>query len=429
MNHTLPRFLIIGLLAGVSTTAMAQTDLSYLFTSRPKYWFSAGINVRAGGPSVKFSHLGSLPRSLFTQDPTTGIGENVYDDGVVGSDGPRAAESATGTKFNADKTRYQIFNTDGTVFADYLAYQKDETRIWTVDTAGQVSGDQVAFHFATARETGARDGGLGGTDNENGKSSGGFDIQLARDFGLIGKRASWGIAFSIGMNDISGKTSKVITADEVISTATYKLYNPIPSIEAVPTGTYYTAPSPATISQGSGGIEDTVAISQTAIDPGTGQPLAAGQLPQTTVIPNGATVTGSWKIKGAYYLMRLGPQFRYYASRRLSFSANAGIAAAYAGSDFDVDETMTAPIISTLTAQPTFVGTSHKREFMIGGYAEANTEFWITFRTGLYAGVVYEALGKYKHDFKDPVTNGDLGVADVNVGSGLSFRLGLITRF
>lgn len=426
MNHTLPRFLIIGLLAGVSSTAMAQTDLSYLFTSRPKWWFSAGINVRSGGPSVKFSHLGSLPRLLSQTDSTTGVNEYVYDDGAVGFDSPRAAESASTSKFNGDKTRYQVFNTDGTVFADYLAYQKDQTRIWSVDNASQVNPGLVDFHFITAQETGARDKGLGGTGEQNGKSSGGFDIQLARDIGLIGKRASWGIAFSIGMNDINGKTTKAITADEVVYTGEYKLNGTIPNPGS--DGSYYSAPSPANISLGQGGIEDTVTLSQNPL-PETDSNGKKASNSGSVTIPNGATVTGQWKIKGAYYLMRLGPQFRYYASKRFSFSANAGIAAAYAGSDFDVDETLTSPTIATLSAQPTFVGTSHKREFLLGGYAEANAEFWITFRTGLYGGVVYEALGKYNHEFAGPIPNSTLGNADVNVGSGLSFRLGLITRF
>lgn len=428
MNQTLPRFLIIGLLAGVTSTAMAQTDLSYLFTSRPKWWFSAGINIRAGGPSVKFSHLGSLPRALF--DPTTGV--NRYDDGSVGSDGPRSDQvdisQTSKIRYNGDtvanSTRYQVLNSDGTVFEDEWVYKEGLTRVWSVDSASQIHDGLIDFHYHTARETGARDGGLGGTAEQSGKSSGGFDIQLARDIGLIGKRGSWGIAFSIGMNDISGKTNQSIVADELIATGTYKLNDPIPTVDVSQTGTYYSAPSPAAFSQGGGGVEDSARLSQTAVDPSTGQPLAAGTALPTTVIPNAATVTGQWKIKGAYYLMRLGPQFRYYASKRFSFSANAGIAAAYAGSDFDIDETLATPTITgvSLTAQPTFVGTSHKREFMIGGYAEANTEFWITFRTGLYGGVVYEALGKYKHQFND-------AVADVNVGSGLSFRLGVITRF
>jgi len=438
MNHTLPRFLIIGLLAGVTSTAMAQTDLSYLFTSRPKWWFSAGINIRSGGPSVKFSHLGSLPRGL----TNLSTGASDFDDGSVGLDGPRTDQvdisQTSKIRYNASTvdaaTRYQVLNSDGTVAADEWVYKTGLTRLWSVDNASQVNGDEVAFHLISARETGLRSGGgEGGTGNESGKSSGGFDIQLARDIGLIGKRASWGIAFSIGMNDISGKTSQAITADEVITTATYKLNEPIPSTpgDTSSTGTYYSAPSPGSFSQGAGGVEDTARLSASPIDPVTKQPIdfSKGQSLPYTVVQNAATVTGQWKIKGAYYLMRLGPQFRYYANRRFSFSGTAGIAGAYAGSDFTVDETLTAPVISTLTSQPNFVGTSHKREFMVGGYAEANAEFWITFRTGFYGGVVYEALGKYKHEFVDPFTTKSLGVANVNVGSGLSFRLGLITRF
>jgi hypothetical protein len=350
----------------------------------------------------------------------------------VGSDGPRSDQvdisQTSKIRYNGDtvanSTRYQVLNSDGTVFEDEWVYKEGLTRVWSVDSASQIHDGLIDFHYHTARETGARDGGLGGTAEQSGKSSGGFDIQLARDIGLIGKRGSWGIAFSIGMNDISGKTNQSIVADELIATGTYKLNDPIPTVDVSQTGTYYSAPSPAAFSQGGGGVEDSARLSQTAVDPSTGQPLATGTALPTTVIPNAATVTGQWKIKGAYYLMRLGPQFRYYASKRFSFSANAGIAAAYAGSDFDIDETLATPTITgvSLTAQPTFVGTSHKREFMIGGYAEVNTEFWITFRTGLYGGVVYEALGKYKHQFND-------AVADVNVGSGLSFRLGVITRF
>jgi len=447
MNHTLPRFLLIGLLAGVTSSAMAQTDLSYLFTSRPKNYFSAGINIRTGGPSVKFSHLGSLPRSLF--DPTQGAaGENVYDDGMVGVDIKRADETATSTTqvvYNADKSRYQVKDTTtGLVYSDELAYNAAQTRIWSANNASQIHDGYVDMHFTTAKEA-------GGTGEGPGKSSGGFDLQLARDIGLIGKRASWGISFSFGMNDINSQTSKQVASNAYLYTGRYTLNGTVPTGE-VGTAPYYSAPSPSGVASNGGGVEDTVTLSPAALGlattpdaNGKSAPVAptidtstytgvasstgsnsfsnTAAYSEVRMYPGQATVTGTWKIKGAYYLMRLGPSFRYYVSKHVSLSGNVGVAAAYVGSDFTIDETMTAPTVkSTSGVQPRYVALSHQREFKIGGFAEANAEYWITFRTGLFGGLVYDTLGHYNHKLDD-------AVAQVDIGSGLSFHVGVITRF
>lgn len=391
----LPRVLLLSL-AGAVSSAFSQTDLSFIFTQRPKNTFSAAIKIRTSGSEVSFSNLGNVPIQRF--DPSNARFH--YDDGFVDGDGKRGNElAAAAGDFYDNNTRYKTYSTDAagvkTQTGDFLAYAEGKTRSWGYNDATQVDNGFILMHQSYAASNGA-------TAEADGGGSAGFDLQLGRDLGALGKKGTWGIAFSIGLDDINGKVSKTITADLVTITDRYDLFGqPAP-------GAPYEAPHvDPTKSTTSLTFENTVPISQ---NPAADSPV--------TTIKDGATINGQWQVKASYYLVRLGPQFRYQFNRRFSISGAAGPAAAILGSTFRADQT----IDSTKIFSPNLTTEVRKTYFKIGGYAELNAEYWLTFRTGFFGGVVYEHLGKYEQEL--------LGQkASVDLGSGMSFRLGVITRF
>jgi hypothetical protein len=404
MKQHLPRLIPVFLVVGASV-ASAQTDLNYIFTARPKYTFSASVKIKTGGAAVKFGNLGEvIGRSLPNAD-----GVYVYENGSVSPDSATArADEATG-EFYANGRRYRTYSKkpDGgtpVLTGDNLAYLPGYTRNWEVNSADQIVGQEVTFRAITGttsdKEAGSGEGG----------SSAGFDISVNRELGTLGKNVQWGIAFSLGLADINAKTSKVISATLLTRYDKYILSGTLPA--GVLGGPSYGPLKDANGLVIAGTYETTVPISNAPLKNSSGDYDV-----QST--PGGAKIKGTWQVKGGYYSARLGPSFRYQVAKRFSIFGNAGLGVAYIGSNYKVDEEMIEPV---LTLQPSAVGEIHKKDTMIGFYGELNAEFWITYRTGLFVGVVYEHLGDY-------VQTAGHRTASVEIGSGTSFKIGVINRF
>ncbi|HEU5079840.1 MAG TPA: hypothetical protein VFT72_11560 [Opitutaceae bacterium] len=396
MKSLLPRVLLLSLI-GTTGTAFAQTDLSFIFTRRPKNTFSASLNIRPSSSKVSFTGLGTISSPIL--DPVSGT--RTYDDGVVGLDSKTLrADEAGKTPVNG---RYQSTDANLNVPADYLAYQDGKTRYWTYDSSETQASDGAIFmHRSETVST-------GGSAEADGGASAGFDLQFGREIGRIGKRGSWGLVASVGLGEINGQVSKTITADLVTTTDRYDLFGQTAPASPDASLAVYTAPHVVTNYDGDKVVsvtEDTVAISQ--------NPTSS----TTTTVANGAQINGTWQLKSAYYIVRLGPQFRYQFSNRFSVSLTAGPAAAIAGSTFRTDMLITSPTLKYNALQTE----NRERFFKIGAYAEINAEFWFTFRTGIFAGAVYERLGKFDQQWANQN-------AHVEIGKGTSFRLGMITRF
>ncbi len=147
---------------------------------------------------------------------------------------------------------------------------------------------------------------------------------------------------------------------------------------------------------------------------------------------NAADVTGDWQIKGSYYALKLGPTFRYMFNDRFAIAGRAGVSINYIGSRFIVSERVTnlpAGInsIAFNTADLLLTDGTEKPEneinkFTFGGYVGIDAEYWVSDKTGFYAGLAYENLGSYKHTYRGRV-------AEIGGGSGTSVRFGIITRF
>jgi hypothetical protein len=413
MKYSLPRALLLSsvLLTG---SAFADTDLSYIFMSQPKNTFSAALTIRGAGNKVHFGRLGTVVPPILN----TFTGVNQYNDGFVSADGPRVNgvggingfETQPSNKLSADGTRYYTFATDpttGVVFqtGDFLAYKDGQTRSWQYQNAGQIVDGYVNLHAGYAVTEGA-------SAEAKQTGSAGFDLELNHDFGRIGKNGGWGMVIGFGTAEINGKTTATVTSSLSILTARYSLMGqPAPTLaDGTPS---YTAPTFDSFNNEAGdlidptGHETTTPLSTKIVDGGT------------VTIPDGATVSGYYQMKAAYYIIRLGPSFRFQVANRFTASFSGGAAAAVIGSTFTSDETLVTPTISAaISTDPV-----RARKFKAGGFAEANAEYWLTYRTGFFVGAVYEHFGKYTQ------SNHSGETASINIGSGLSFRLGIITRF
>lgn len=461
------RLLLLGLATGVASSSFAQSDLPYIFTARPKYTFSAALKIRPSGPKVKFGDLGNIPYQAveLVNGTTTPTGNYFYHDGLVARDGIRGGDTrfppeTTVTVTNGaitttskavpydNGTRYRTFTTvvdatnpaavttTTTPTGDFLSFQEGQTRVWTYQDPSQVSDGFIEMHAFSARTEGA-------TAEADSGATGGFDLQLGRELGTIGKNAQWGFAVSVGVNDINAKTSGRVASTLVTETGRFSLLGrPAPiSLDSSGNPIYpYAAPSAIgypLVDENGNPFPSAGSQTTTADRLETTTPL--GQTPETNVMTTqagAAQVDGRWQVKGAFYTARLGPSFRYQLAKRISFSGNAGVALAYIGSVYSVQETLLfpngalpngAPILrnpldNSLRPAPSSNGEIRDRAFRVGFYGELNAEFWLSFRTGLFAGVVYENVGSFKQTIGGRT-------ASVSIGSGTAFRLGIINRF
>lgn len=461
MKHHHLRLLLLSLAVGGSSSVFAQSnDLSYIFTARPKYTFSAALKIRTSGANVKFGNLGTIPASptIQYQTDTTGklltdsngayIPNYNYQDGFVNTDAVRASETAstTSTKVgtvtttttnsvtrSADGKRYlptttvvvvdapdpadpskNTTTTTTTTTGDFLAYQTGQTRAWGYLAASQVVNGAIDMHNYSSNSEGVS------REAESG-ASGGFDLQLARELGQIGKKGQWGFSFSLGVNDFNAKSSGRINAALITQTAHFSLLG-----QTAPTAPYSAPSATDFIPTINGVAQPPTQATETTV------PLGVTPVTDTPVsTPGAAHINGIWKAKGAYYMMRLGPSFRYQFTKRVSLFGNAGFAAGYYGSVFSLTEALTIPegvpnrlSSDNVTPQggPSVAGEVRDRNVKLGYYGELNVEFWMTFRTGLFAGVVYERLGKFRQTLGGRT-------ADVDIGGGAAVRIGIINRF
>jgi hypothetical protein len=440
MKQHLLRYSLLGLSLVCGGSVFAQADIPFILTAKPKNTFSASLRFKAGGAAVSFSNLGSIERPDSRLRNAAGtIVQYQFDDGAVLVETAERPEAADQTnldrgliKFSADGKRYQVFRAitktengqqvfdkAGRLEADRLAYQAGQTRYWTYTYENQAANGFIEMHNYGARTQGA------GFDADSGTGAG-FDLQFTREIGRIGKRGEWGFAASIGIVDLNAKTSGKVTSTLLTQVSRFSLMG-----QAAPAAPYSAPPQDVPGPQ----MLDEDGKPVTTVDPKDStqqvpvytlyEPTVPLQSTPTSVTdfetPNGTEIDGRWQLKGSYYSIRVGPSFRYQFARRLSVVATAGFSTAYIGSTYRVTETLYNPVAPT-SALRTLEAERRQSDVIFGGYGEINAEFWLSYRTGIFAGVVYEKLGKYEQSFGGRN-------ARVNIGDGASFRIGIVTRF
>lgn len=372
----------------------------------PRTRVSVGIRVIDSGGTVNFGNLGERTAAAVAPASEGGV-DRVYDNGAVLADALRRNEvDANGNQVPLTNGRYTVKNADGVIVQDLIGYQTGLTRNWNGKYAGQVGvhPGYVGFHNYSAISEGAS------LTKEQG-ATGGLELTASRDFGRMGRRMHWGVAAGVTLNGLNSKTSGTIAATLRTQTDYYKVNNTAdPSMP-------YATPSFTFLFDGNGnpvsdsGYETTVQLTNT--------PDAT--LSSVVDTAGGAQVRGNWQVKGAYLLVKLGPTLRAQVTERISLTASAGFAAAYAGTRYTAFETFSIPGMGDLEIKVEDPVGSTKTKLLSGYYAEISMDIAANDRTGLFGGLVAQQLDGYNQRLSGRTAKIDLGNA-VGVRGGVSIR-------
>jgi hypothetical protein len=337
-----------------------------------------GLRV-IGGPKISFGNLGTVPGAS-ELGLATGPADRTYNDGYVALD----------------------FRTDanGNPVNDGL------TNTWNYQYASQVtsSGD-MSFHAYSAATLGA---GLNAKRN----SAAGWELRIGHTLGRIGGKVEFDVVAGFSFNSVNAKITGSVPALLTAVTDVYPLYG-----QTVPTAPY-TGPSYATrtvVDENGNAVLDSTGTAQTeSVDSST----VLGNDPTRTTVTSQTDVRGHWEIKGAYYTFRVGPLIKLPITERLKLSLSAGAALAYVGTRYTVEEAVDLTDVSTTL---TTGGESSRSVLLPAYYADANAEYWLTERSGLFLGASFQKSGSFDQTVGGRNAKIDLG-SSYGVQSGITLR-------
>lgn len=388
----------------------------------PKTTVSIGFRMLNSGGKVVFGNLGSVAFDSEVAPISDGSVDRVYDNGAVRADVPRIDEKdADGNVITTPGGRYPILSTvtvdvtdaDGNVTGtedillqtgDFLAYTPGLTRNWAYGASSQLTGDgRIAMSTYGATSEGAS------ALKESGASAG-VEFQYVRHFSKPASRLQWGVLAGVTLNGINSKTAGTVTSTLNTRTDYYSLGG-----ATAPEAPYF-APSFVDYVSSAGevlrtdGLETTVPI------------VAAPIAHEETSTPAGIEVDGNWQVKGAYFMVRLGPTIRTQLTTRLGMSASLGVAGAYTGTTYSLTETFQVPDLEGVVIGAA-LGTEQtsQTKFLSGYYADLNLEWVATERTGLFGGFTAQKFDGYDQSVGSRTARIDLG-SSVGVRGGVSIR-------
>lgn len=397
----------------------------------PRNKVSVGFRFLTSGGQVNFGNLGAVP-AKFIAEASEGAVNRVYDDGAVLRDALRPMElDAAGNPLSSPGERFATYaaNADGTrgeQNGDYLSYTPGQTRSWEEGTEEQLTRrpGYVAFTaYSTTSE--------GGHFTDKPGASAGVELQFSRDLGRLSRRIQWGFTTGIALNGINAKTSGSVTSTLNARTDYYAVIGggqltgaPI----SAPSSTSYMNPDSGNFYDAS--LETTTPLSQAPVDT------------ETTHTAGGATVDGRWQIRGAYFMVKVGPSFRTQFNDYLELSGSAGFAGAYVGTTYTATESFTVPgvldyskgssvinddgTVTTTYPVKTDVGvpdpqSSLATKFLTGYYADLTLEWSANETTGIFGGISAQQLKAYTQTVSDRTARIDLG-STVGIRGGVSIR-------
>lgn len=384
----------------------------------PKNRLSFGFRILSSGASVNFGNLGGVMGERTLVPISEGSQSRVYDNGSVALDAVRANETLPTSVSPAAGTsevfgvypgtgRYQVFvatNNAGTITntqtADYLSYQAGRSRVWSYTTDSQISGGRVAMsNFSSISE--------GASAQKDEGVNGGVEFSLSRNIGKLSSKIDWSVTAGLALNGVNAKTGGTVRSTLRTQTDFFQING------APPTGdTRFNQPGFDTLTLPDGstvptGLETTTTVNDIPIGPTT-----------TTTTAGAATVQGNWQIKGAYFLMRVGPSIHAQLSERWGLSASAGFAGAFAGTRYSVVEELQVPDVATpIIDEPS----SSESKFLTGYYADVTVDWFATERTGLFAGVAVQQIDGYDQSVAGRTAKIDFGSA-VGIRGGINFK-------
>ncbi|HEY5552793.1 MAG TPA: hypothetical protein VIK52_12950 [Opitutaceae bacterium] len=343
----------------------------------PANLISVGVRV-SGGAKVEFSGVGAITsESMPTEDVTSEVIRN-YSNGIVGLD---ARTDANGDPIPDD----------------------GKTNTWAFGSMEQVAEDGTGIYM-TAFST-SSDGSIVRADSGYNP---GFDIEFSRRLG--GKKLKWGVQVGAGLSDINAKTTGEITASLRSLTDFYSLLG-----AAAPTAPY-SAPQFRTdsVTNPDGSTTSiTTDISVLLSD------LPTERVDETLV--SGAEINGYWQVKGAYFSARMGPWLEMAINERFTVRASGGVSGKVVGAFMRFDERFQLPDEGGELSASNQTNTDSWA--MVGGYAAVEGQYWLTERSGFFAGASFEAVSG------DVELRSGERAAKMNLESGAGIRFGFTTRF
>ena len=410
------------ILPAQETTANEDERIEQLVRSEASEWYtpknsvSVGFRIMSSGVNVRFGNLGAVAFSSTIAPASAGAVSRTYDNGYVNLDSLRSDEvDSNGNQTSTPGGRYQTYSTTSTpvtdengnvtgsvttpvLVADSLSYTPGLTRIWGYSTPEQNAA--IPGYIAMSSYSATSDGGS--YSKKQGPTAG-VELQFSHAIRKLSKRVELSFVAGIGLSSINSKTSGDVKSTLHTYTDYYSLNGqaaPETSVE-VP----YSAPSRPD------GITETT------------PPLTAvpdDSLHSTTTAAGAATVHGRWQIKGAYFMLRLGPSLRAQVTDRFGMSASLGLAGAYAGTQYTAVESMEVPVVGTTLTDP--INVSNATKFLTGYYADFNLEWTANETLGLYGGVSAQKFGDYTQ------TLGERN-ALIDLGSTVGLRGGVNIKF
>ncbi|MDP2137062.1 MAG: hypothetical protein Q8J74_04340 [Candidatus Didemnitutus sp.] len=369
----------------------------------PKTTLRFGFRVLTSGVNVNFGNLGTVTSTRAIVPASAGDINRIYDNGAVALDLPGFNEvDANGVQTSIPGGRYQVLvpQTDGSVglALDGVSFTPGQTRFWNYVSDDQVIGGLLGLsNFSAASE--------GATASKDEGMSSGVELSVSRDLGKVGSRFQISVDAGIALNSMNAKTGGTVRSTLTSYTDYFRLNGPTPTEKGGPTYGELVLPDGTIVAQG---YETTTPL-QTTPD---------ASLSATTSVVGGASVQGNWQIKGAYFLMRLGPSVHTQLSERFGMSFGAGVAGAYAGSRYSVVEQLELPDLAEPLIEDRF---SNESKFLTGYYADLNFGWQANERTGLFAGVGLQHLGSYDQSVGGRTAKIEMGSA-VGVRGGISIK-------
>lgn len=386
------------------------------FYSRSPQTLTVGMTLKQA-PKVQFGGLGNVPSPLLA--PAAGAVGRTYMDGVVNYDAPRtyvagdpkSEFSADGDKLSTTGGRYKVYSSVDTnvLTGDYLSYAPGVTRDWSYNNASQATSNpgSIAFNIYSATSQGTSFAG-------SRSYTGGVELFADRAISDPSKRIHFSIVAGVSLSGIS--SSKAATVNSTLHTFTdlYSLnglaapFTPLNSDNTSPTpGKIYTGPSYLTDST-TGVVTETTQVLGTLPSENTSSDLA-----------NGAQVTGLWKLRGAYFTLKVGPEVTAMLTHSLALNASAGVAGSYVGTTYSATESFSVVGVSNVITNG--LESSDRNVFLPGYYAKIDATWNLNERTGMFAGVSYDNLGEYSQTVGGRTAKIDLS-ATAGVRGGLSIK-------
>lgn len=411
------RFLLSLLAASLSVTLLHAADEEDEYSPELGIYASAKNSIKfgfrmVGGAKVHFGNLGNVPFASIVAPASDGEVNRKYSNGIVNKDALRTQlANLGGPEINADGTLVPVVNgrynttqpaADGTVTitGDFLAFKAGQTRSWNYNSDSQVVPGGIRMDSFSATSDGA---------NFEGKkqSSSGIEFQLERVLGKLGGKWEVSIVGGIALSGISNKQSgNVHSTLRTLSDTFSLLGQPAPPINSLGQPTF--------IGFDLGGGAENPSGTETTT------PLASVPSTRTdTSAVGAANVAGVWRIKGAYYTMKVGPEVRTNFTKDFGMSASIGVAGAYVGTNYSAIETLTVDGIASPIVSNEPPSTLNK--FLPGYYANIDALWQANERTGFFAGISYEQFGDYNQSFGGRTAKIDLG-GTAGVRGGISIK-------